>query len=198
MTFTPLIDQLIESLRCLPGVGAKSAQRMAFYLLERERESGLKLAESLQQAMIKVGHCQSCWTLSEETLCKICSSTHRDKHLLCVVESPADVSAIEQTAHYRGLYFVLMGHLSPIEGIKPEDIGVPKLLERIKQGEVKELIFALSPTAEGEATSHYIAGTVAGMDLLLTKLAQGVPFGEVLEFVDGGTLAYALTSRRPV
>ncbi|MBI4356294.1 MAG: recombination protein RecR [Gammaproteobacteria bacterium] len=198
MIFTPLIDHLIESLRVLPGVGAKSAQRMAFHLLERSRQGGTELAKALEQAMTEVRRCKDCWTFCESDVCKICHNPNREKQLLCVVESPADLLAVEQTAHYKGLYFVLMGRLSPISGVSPEDIGIPKLIQHVRGAGIKELILALSPTVEGEATSHYIAERVREMGILVTKIAQGVPLGEELEFVDSGTLAHALNGRRPV
>ena len=154
---TPLIGQLIEALRCLPGVGPKSAQRMAYHMLERDREGARQLAEVLNEAVDKVGHCQQCRTLSETTLCNLCSSQKRERSLLCVVESPIDVQAIMQATDYRGLFFVLMGHLSPLDGIGPENIGLDELAKRLDEGEVTEVILATNPTVEGEATAHYIA-----------------------------------------
>lgn len=197
--FTPLIDELIEAFRCLPGVGQKSAQRMAFHLLERDRDGGKKMAEVLARAMDQVGHCESCRTLSETPLCRICSSPNRQDSLMCVVESPADVLAIEQTGGFRGRYFVLMGHLSPIDGIGPEQVGIPQLLKRLDEVATEEIIIATNPTVEGEATAHYIAECVRNKpDLKVTRIAHGVPVGGELEYVDGGTLAHAFMGRRPL
>lgn len=198
MFASPLIEKLVESLRCLPGVGPKSAQRMALYLLERNRGGGLHMAAVLQEALEKVGHCRQCRTLSEEELCRICSSTSRHQHLLCIVESPADVHAIEQTGTYRGLYFVLMGHLSPIDGIGPDDIGIPDLLNYLKQHRVEEVILANNPTVEGEATAYYIAEQLKDFELSVSRIAHGVPVGGELEFVDGGTLSHAFNGRLKV
>jgi recombination protein RecR len=198
MSFSPLIDQLVEALRCLPGVGPKSAQRMAFHLLERERESGLKLAESLEKAMSGVGRCESCRTLTELTECAICSDTRRDTSTVCVVESPGDVLAFEQSGTYRGLYFVLMGHLSPIDGIGPAEIGISDLLARVKMQGVSEVILATNPTVEGEATAYYITEQVKLLDVCVSRIAHGVPLGGELEYVDVGTLAHALSGRQPV
>ncbi|MAZ77445.1 MAG: recombination protein RecR [Legionellaceae bacterium] len=196
MAFSPLLNQLIESLRCLPGVGQKSAQRMAFHLLERQRDNGLKLAEHLAQAISQVGHCKLCRTFSEEALCRICTHAQRDESLLCIVESPADVLAIEQTGSYRGRYFVLMGHLSPLDGIGPEDLGLDKLHQRLAQDNpVKEVILATNPTVEGEATAHYIANLLKKLKIRATRIAHGVPLGGELEYVDGGTLMHALAGR---
>ncbi len=197
--FTPLIDELIEAFRCLPGVGQKSAQRMAFHLLESDRDGGLKMSDVLNRAMASVGHCEACRTLSETPLCRICSSSNRQEFLLCVVESPVDVLAIEQTGGFRGRYFVLLGHLSPIDGIGPEQVGIPKLLERLDNSDIEEIIIATNPTVEGEATAHYIAECVrAKPDLKVTRIAHGVPLGGELEYVDGGTLAHAFMGRRPL
>lgn len=198
MSFSPLIDELIDALRCLPGVGPKSAQRMAFQLLERDREGALALADALQTAVEKVGHCRSCRTLSETEQCALCSNPRRDQQTICVVETPADVAALESTGGYRGLYFVLMGHLSPIDGIGPEDIGVDVLLERIAELNVQELILATNPTVEGEATAYYLTEQVKKMGVSVSRIAHGVPLGGELEYVDSGTLAHALSGRRPV
>ncbi|MGB0204347.1 MAG: recombination mediator RecR [Neptuniibacter sp.] len=196
MSFSPLLQQLISALRCLPGVGPKSAQRMAFHLLERDKEGAINLAQSLNMAVEEIGHCKKCRTLSETELCNICDSGTRDESLLCVLESPVDVLAIEQTGGYNGLYFVLSGHLSPIDGIGPEDLGIDLLLERLKADDIKELILATNPTVEGEATAHFIAAQVEGSDIKVSRIAHGVPVGGELEFVDGGTLAHALAGRR--
>jgi recombination protein RecR len=198
MAFSPLIEQLIQSLRCLPGVGPKSAQRMAFHLLERDRPNGLALAQALETAIQHVGHCQQCRTLSEESLCKLCANTSRDRSLLCIVETPIDVLAIEQTGSYRGYYFVLKGHLSPIDGLGPTEIGIDKLQERLQAEPVKELILATNPTVEGEATAYYIANLVKDSAIQVTRIAHGVPLGGELEFIDGNTLARALAGRAPL
>ncbi|EAR60909.1 recombination mediator RecR [Neptuniibacter caesariensis] len=196
MSFSPLIQQLITSLRCLPGVGPKSAQRMAFHLLERDPDGALALAEALQKSVSEIGHCKLCRTLSETEICDICSATDRDSSVLCILESPIDVLAVEQTGGFNGLYFVLSGHLSPIDGIGPEDLGIDKLLERVQSSDIKELILATNPTVEGEATAHYIAAQVKDLGVKVSRIAHGVPVGGELEFVDGGTLAHALAGRR--
>lgn len=198
MSFSPLIVRLIESLRCLPGVGQKSAQRMALYLLERDREGALNLANTLQAAMEGVGRCERCRTLTETALCRICASDSRDKRLLCVVETPADVLVIEQAGSYRGYYFVLMGHLSPIDGIGPDDIGVPDLIRLLGQVAVEEVILATNPTVEGEATAHYLANHVRHQGLKVSRIAHGVPLGGELEYIDAGTLTHAFAGRREV
>jgi recombination protein RecR len=197
MSFSPLIRQLIDALRILPGVGQKTAQRMALQLLERDRHGGLRLAQALSTAMEGVGHCQRCRTLCEDDLCPQCVDPRRDDGVLCVVEGPLEVFAVEQTG-YRGRYFVLKGHLSPLDGLGPEAIGIPELLARIQVGQFNEIILATNPTVEGEATAHYIAQMLAGKGLALTRIAHGVPLGSELELVDGGTLAHALAGRRPM
>jgi len=196
MSFSPLIDQLISALRVLPGVGAKSAQRMAFQLLERDRTGALGLARALSQAMEKVGHCRRCRTLTELELCRICASESRDNTLLCVVESPADVLAIEQTASFRGRYFVLHGHLSPIDGLGPDEIGIAQLLELLQHSAVEEMVIATNPTVEGEATAHYIFEQARPLAIRVSRIAHGVPLGGELEYVDGGTLAHAFAGRK--
>jgi recombination protein RecR len=196
MSGSPLLNELIEALRCLPGVGGKSAQRMAFHLLERERERGLKLATVLQQAMQKIGHCTRCRNFSEAAVCAICANTSRDRHVLCVVESPVDLAAIEQATGYRGQYFVLMGRLSPLDGLGPEELGLGLLSERLAEGDVEELILATNPTVEGEATAHYLAQLARAAGIRPTRLAHGVPLGGELEYVDRGTLAHAFGSRQ--
>ena len=197
MSFSPLIRQLIDALRILPGVGQKTAQRMALQLLERDRSGGLRLAQALAQAMEGVGHCQQCRTLSEDALCPQCADPRRDDAVLCVVQSPMDVFAVDQTG-FRGRYFVLKGHLSPLDGLGPEAIGVPELLERIAAGRFAEVILATNPTVEGEATAHYIAQLLAPKAMLVSRIAHGVPLGGELELVDGGTLAHALAGRKPI
>lgn len=196
---TPLVQQLIESLRCLVGVGPKSAQRMAFNLLERNRESGLQLAKILARALSEVGLCQRCRTFSEISLCSICSNSVRNNTLLCVVETAADIVALEQTASYKGLYFVLMGHLSPLDGIGPNDIGMDLLAERIQNEPIQEIILATNPTVEGEATAHYIANfLLRDKNILCSRIAHGVPLDGELGYLDAGTLSRALTARTRV
>lgn len=198
MSGSPLLADLIEALRCLPGVGGKSAQRMAFHLLERERERGLKLADTLHEAMQRIGHCTRCRNFSEEPMCTICSNASRDRHLLCVVESPVDLAAIEQATGYRGQYFVLMGRLSPLDGLGPQELGLDLLSERLGEGEIEEMILATNPTVEGEATAHYLAQLARAAGIKPTRLAHGVPLGGELEYVDRGTLAHAFGSRLSV
>lgn len=198
MNSSPLIDQLIEAFRCLPGVGPKSAQRMTLHLLERNRVGGQKLSESLMRALDNVGNCAQCRTLTEETICRICASPSRNQKICCVVESPADVFAIEQSGTFRGIYFVLMGHLSPIDGIGARDIGLDRLVARAADGEVKEVILATNFTNEGEATAHYIAELLRARNIKVSRIARGVPLGGELEYVDLGTVSQALIDRRGV
>jgi recombination protein RecR len=193
-----LLADLIVALRCLPGVGGKSAQRMAFHLLERDRERGLKLAAALEQAMQRIGHCSRCRNFSEDPLCALCANSSRDRQVLCVVESPVDVAAIEQATGYRGQYFVLMGRLSPLDGLGPEELGLGQLAERLGEGEIEEMIIATNPTVEGEATAHYLAQLAHAGGIRPTRLAHGVPLGGELEFVDRGTLAHAFGRRQTV
>lgn len=195
MNFSPLLNNLITALRCLPGVGPKSAQRMVFYLLERDRDGGRLLAKALEEAIAKVGRCEQCRTLSEHPLCRLCENKARDHSLLCIVETPADVLALEQSGGYRGLYFVLMGHLSPLDGIGPEDIGVDLLRSRLAEDQIKEVILATNPTVEGEATAHYLAELIKKYQISVSRIAHGVPLGGELEYIDGGTLLKALTAR---
>lgn len=197
MSFSPLVRQLIDALRSLPGVGQKTAQRMALQLLERDRSGGTRLAQALTEAMTGVGYCSCCRSLSEEELCSLCLDERRDNELLCVVGGPMDVYAVEQTG-YRGRYFVLRGHLSPLDGLGPEAIGVPELLARIRSGSFAEVILAMNPTVEGEATAHYIAQLLVSKGVLASRIAHGMPLGGELELVDGGTLAHALAGRRPI
>jgi len=198
MSFSPLIEELVESLRCLPGVGRKTAQRMALHLLEREREAGMQLSQALARAMEGVGHCQMCRNLSEQELCLICSDPRRDTGTVCVVESPADVIAVEQSGSFRGLYFVLMGHLSPIDGIGPEDIGLDILQARARDSGIRELILATNSTVEGDATAYYLSDLVRSEGLQITRIAHGVPMGGELEYVDGTTLAHAFSGRKQI
>jgi recombination protein RecR len=198
MSFSPLIRQLIDALRILPGVGQKTAQRMALQMLERDRSGGVRLAQALAQAMDGVGHCQRCRTLTEEKLCPQCADPRRDDSLLCVVEGPMDVYAVEQTG-YRGRYFVLKGHLSPLDGLGPEAVGIPQLMERINaEAALSEVILATNPTVEGEATAHYIAQLLGEKGLVVSRIAHGVPLGGELEMVDGGTLAHSFAGRKPM
>jgi len=195
MSISPLLKQLIDALCCLPGVGQKSAQRMAFQLLERGREKGNHLAKSLESAMQNIKHCKTCRNYSEVEICSLCQSPKRDPSSLCIVESPADITAVEQMGTYRGLYFVLMGHLSPLDGIGPDDIGIKQLLPLIKTREVTEVIIATNPTVEGEATAHYIFETLKDTNIKITRIAHGVPLGGELEYIDSGTLAHAFAGR---
>jgi recombination protein RecR len=196
MLYPPSLNRLIEALRCLPGVGPKSAQRMAFHLLERERAGGRELAQAVTGAMDALSHCRRCRMFAEGELCPICASTQRDRSLLCVVESPADVVAVEQSASYRGCYFVLMGHLSPLDGIGPHEIGIEALERLLGEGEVAEVILATNPTVEGEATAHFLGEVIARHGPRASRIAHGVPVGGELEYVDGGTLAHAIAGRQ--
>ncbi len=196
MSERPLLSQLIDALRCLPGVGPKSAQRMAFHLLERDRSGGCKLAEVLLEAMEKIGHCDSCRTLSEVSVCPLCSNPNRDDSTLCVVETPAEMMAIEQATGYRGRYFVLGGRLSPLDGIGPKEIGLDILERRLEEGRVAELILATNTTVEGEATAHYLNEMARVRGIRTTRIAHGVPLGGELEYVDGGTLSHAFAGRQ--
>ncbi len=197
MKFSPLVQELIDSLKCLPGVGAKSAQRMAFQLLERNRRGGAKLASTLARAMADIGHCQDCRNFTEEALCEICQSPKRQlSTTLCIVETPGDVIAIEQTGEFFGKYFVLMGHLSPIDGIGPEDLGLDILIKQFASGQYKEVILATNPTVEGEATAHFIAELAEQHQVSISRIAHGVPVGGELEYVDGNTLSHAISGRK--
>lgn len=191
-----LLAQLIESFKILPGIGEKSAQRMAFYLLEKNREGGAKLAKLISSSMEQIRNCVSCRTLTEEKVCDICSSEKREKSLLCVVENPTDIIAIESSGSFKGKYFVLMGRLSPIDGITPEDLGIPMLIDRIRESEVKEIIIATSPTVEGDATSFYIRDQIKDESIIVSRIAYGVPMGGELEYVDNTTLSRAIQGRR--
>lgn len=190
-----LLEQLIEAFRVLPGVGQKSAQRMAYHVLERERAGGRRLASVLADAVERVGHCTRCRDFSETEVCATCASASRDVQQLCVVESPADRLAIEQATGYRGLYFVLQGRLSPLDGIGPHEIGLDRLDARLREGQVQELIIATNPTVEGEATAHYLAQLARQHAVKPSRLAHGVPLGGELEYVDRGTLSHAFGSR---
>jgi len=190
------LNALIEALRRLPGVGAKSASRMAFHLLQHDRPGAQVLAQALQQAATQIRHCSLCHTFTENEVCSTCLDPRRDRSKLCIVETPADQAAVERTAAYKGLYFVLMGKLSPLDGIGPKDIGLAKLFERATNGEVREVILATNFTAEGEATAHVISEALKARGLAVTRLARGVPAGSELEYVDLGTIAHALVDRR--
>jgi recombination protein RecR len=198
MLYPPSLNRLIEALRCLPGVGPKSAQRMAFHLLERDRQGGTELSAAVGTALERLGHCQRCRMFAEGDLCPVCAAPQRDRSLLCVVESPADVVAIEQSGSYRGCYFVLMGHLSPLDGIGPKELGIDLLEKLLREGEVKEVILATNPTVEGEATAHFLGDIVAKLGIRASRIAHGVPVGGELEYVDSGTLAHALAGRQRV
>ena len=197
MAESPYLAQLIEALRCMPGIGKKSAQRIAFHLLQRDRAGGRQLAAILAEAMEKIGHCQRCRNFSELDVCHICSNAKRDTTLLCVVENPTDVSAIEDT-NYQGLYFVLMGHLSPLDGIGPDELGLDKLDGILAGGEIKEVILATNTTVEGEATAHYISEMVRKHKLRSTRIAHGIPMGGELEYVSSSTISHALADRKDI
>ena len=196
MSVSPLIERLIDSLRVLPGVGPKSAQRMAYYLLERNRDGASNLAAAIQESVEHIGHCRQCRTLTEDELCPVCSNPSRDESKICIVETPSDVMMIDKVTGFRGRYFVLMGHLSPLDGIGPEELGLDQLASQLDTGEVKELIIATNPTVEGEATAHYISEMARKRQIRATRLAHGVPLGGELEFVDGSTLSHAFNDRR--
>lgn len=195
---SPVIQSLIDALRVLPGVGPKSAQRMAIQLLDKQRIGAEQLVFALQKALNEVAHCPSCRMLSEQSPCRICADVSRDSTQLCVVESLMDVVALEQSGSYRGRYFVLLGRLSPIDGIGPNELGLPALLKRLSDGEVTELIIATNPTMEGEATAHYLREATRRLPLTVSRIAHGVPIGGELEFVDGNTLTHAFKGRRVV
>ena len=190
-----MLTQLIEALRCLPGVGQKSAQRMAYHVLERNREGGQRLGNVLLEAVQRISHCSLCRDFTEQAMCAICANGVRDAGLLCIVETPADRLVIEQATGYRGLYFILQGRLSPLDGIGPRELGLDKLATRLAQGEIREMIIATNPTVEGEATSHYLAQLARQFEVKPSRLAHGVPIGGELEYVDRGTLAHAFGSR---
>jgi len=196
MIYSPLLSRLIEALRCLPGVGPKSAQRMAFHLLERDRDGARSLAEALNLSCEGIGHCERCRMLTERKLCQICEAPSRDATLLCVVETPADVVAVEQAASYQGGYFVLMGHLSPLDGIGPSDLGLDRFEALLDEGTVTEVILATNPTVEGEATAHFVAELCRSRGISASRIAHGVPVGGELEYVDSGTLSHAFAGRQ--
>ena len=195
MNPSPLLDELIATLQFLPGIGPKSAQRIAFHLLEQHRDKAHRLSDALRRAAEQIGQCQRCRTFTEFDICDLCRNHDRDQSVVCVVESPLDVSAIEQASDYRGLYFVLLGRLSPLDGMTPDSIGMPLLASRLEQEPVEELIVATSTTMEGEATAHYLKELAHRHGIRATRIAHGVPVGGELEFVDGSTLSRALSSR---
>lgn len=192
-----LLEQFTDALRCMPGIGKKSAQRIAHQLLQRNREGGKRLARLMAEAMERIGHCERCRVFTENQLCTLCTSSRRDESVLCVVEMPADVDAIEQT-NYRGHYFVLLGHLSPLDGIGPDDIGLNQLQGLLNNAELKEVILATSTTVEGEATAHFISEMVKVHDKKVTRIAHGLPMGGELEYANSLTIAYALEGRKVV
>lgn len=192
------LEQLIEALRCLPGIGPKSALRMAYHLLQRDRQGAKKLASSLDAALTKIGHCDSCNNFSEQTICDLCSTTQRDASLLCVVEMPTDLMTMEQTQSYNGMYFVLMGRLSPLDGIGPKEINLDKLVKRAQDDTIQEVILATNYTNEGEATAHYISQLLQAREIKVSRIARGLPMGGELEYVDSGTLSTALIERKSV
>ncbi len=198
MSYSPLLIHLIETLCCLPGIGRKSAQRIAFQLLERNRDGALQLSRALSEAVDGIGHCKRCRMFTEHELCNICSAAGRDEGQLCVVESPADVMAVEDATGFRGQYFVLMGHLSPLDGIGPDELGMDALEERLAAGKVRELIIATNPTVEGDATAHFLADLAGKHKVQASRIAHGVPLGGELEYVDSGTLSHAFFGRRVV
>jgi len=198
VSYSPLLIRLIDALQCMPGVGRKSAQRIAFHLLERSRDGAEELSKALAASVSGIGHCSRCRMFTEHELCNICSASGRDESLLCAVESPADVMAVEDATGFRGLYFVLMGHLSPLDGIGPEELGLNALEKRLANEEVKELIIATNPTVEGDATAHYLADMAGRNQVTASRIAHGVPLGGELEYVDGGTLSHAFFGRRVV
>ncbi len=193
-----ILQDLMQALRCLPGVGQKSAQRMAFHLLERDRQGAFKLAQSLAEAVDKIGHCNVCQTLSSSEVCGLCSDERRDQQLLCVVETPADVMAVDTATSFKGVYFVLNGRLSPLDGLGPAEIGLDKLVDRLALGKIKEIILATNPTVEGETTAHYISEMAKKHQVKATRIAHGVPFGGELEYIDSGTLSHAFSGRSEV
>ena len=197
-TGSPLLTDLIDALRCLPGVGAKSAQRMAFHVLERDRVGAKRLADQLAAAVERIGNCARCRTFSESPVCSLCASSARDQSLLCVVETPVDQLAIEQATGYRGVYFVLLGRLSPLDGLGPRELGLDSLAQRLGEGVVQELIVATNPTVEGEATAHMLAQLARAAGVRASRLAHGVPLGGELEYIDRGTLAHAFGGRQNI
>lgn len=198
MKFSPALQNLMDTLRCLPGVGPKSAQRMTLHLLERDREGATALAQALVEAMERVDHCSRCRNFTELEVCEICADPRRDGTIICMVETPADVLAIDESGGFNGIYFVLMGHLSPIDGIGPAEIGLDKFYQRVVDEGIAEVILATNPTVEGEATAYYVTDMLQSAGVKVSRIAHGVPLGGELEYVDGSTLAHALSGRRTV
>ncbi|MDG1866015.1 MAG: recombination mediator RecR [Woeseiaceae bacterium] len=198
MSYSPLLISLIESLRCMPGIGVKSAQRIAFHLLERDRDGAKNLSASLMSAANDIGHCRKCRMFSEQEFCNICSASGRDGKSICVVESPADVMALEDATGYRGLYFILMGHLSPIDGVGPGELGMNILDQRLQEDGITEVIIATNSTVEGDATAHYVAEMAAEYQISASRIAHGIPLGGELEYSDSGTLSHAFYGRRTI
>ena len=198
MKFSPALQNLMDTLRCLPGVGPKSAQRMTLHLLERDREGATALAQALVEAMERVDHCSRCRNFTELEVCEICADPRRDGTTICMVETPADVLAIDESGGFNGIYFVLMGHLSPIDGIGPAEIGLDKFYQRVVDEGIAEVILATNPTVEGEATAYYVTDMLQSAGVKVSRIAHGVPLGGELEYVDGSTLAHALSGRRTV
>jgi len=192
----PALEQLIDSLRCIPGVGPKSAQRMAYFLLQHDRKGAAKMAGALNSALQVVDHCNRCNIFSEQPICPLCESEQRDKNLLCVVEMPTDVMMLENTQAFNGMYFVLMGKLSPLDGVGPKEIHLEKLIKRAQDSDVKEVILATNFTVEGEATAHYIGALLQSRGIKTSRIARGMPMGGEIEYVDAGTLAQAMLERR--
>lgn len=198
MHYQGLLGELIEALCCLPGVGQKSAQRMAFHLLQRNRAGAEQLSRLLQQSLSQIGLCRDCRTLTEHEVCQRCAQPERDEQILCVVESPADVAAVDYATHFKGKYFVLHGRLSPLDGIGPEQLGIDQLEQRLASGRLREIILATNTTIEGQATAHFIAELAAKHQVTATRIAHGVPVGGELEYIDSGTLAHAFNGRHPL
>ena len=198
MSSVSLLEQLLNALRCLPGVGPKSAQRMALHLLERDRDGGLHLSKVLEEAMQRIGRCRVCRDLTENEVCRICANERRDQSLLCIVESPSDVMAIENATAFQGRYFVLLGRLSPLDGIGPAELGLEELAERLKNHPPGEMIIATNPTVEGEATAYYLQRMALKYDIVVSRIAHGVPLGGELEYTDQSTIAHAFSSRQKV
>jgi len=192
----PALDELINALRCLPGVGARSSRRMALHLLERDRPGATRLARALETAITQIGHCGECRTLTAQAVCARCADTTRDRSMLCVVETPGDVLAIESATDFRGLFHVLLGRLSPLDGVGPEQLGLDRLEQRLRAGRIEELILATNTSVEGEVTAHYLSEMAVRCGVRATRIAQGVPSGGELEYLDAGTLNHALAGRR--
>jgi len=194
--YSPLLEQLIDTLKCLPGVGPKTAQRMAFHLLQRDKPGGMRLADSIVKAIKNIGYCEKCRTLSERAICTLCGNSSRDQSQMCIVESPADMMAVEHATAYKGIYFVLQGSLSPLDGIGPEDIGMDLFEQRLAENIIKDIILATSPTIEGETTAQYIRQIAHNFAIPISRIAHGIPMGGELEHVDSSTLSRAFAARQ--